>query len=112
MSNKWCGCTKPINKIHELKKPVINNSGWYLISTDETLRRFEEVIYEYRENSNYELEIHGHAYYYQHRVGKYEKFVSGDWVSILIDSVMNPNLAYWIYIRNYSSPEPEPEPEP
>lgn len=106
ISNAWCGCTRPINKIHENKKPVINSSGWYLISTDKRCKKIEEIIHEYKENTGYEIEIHGYAYYYKNRLGKYESFVSGDWIPVFIDVIMNPNLAYWIYVRRYYLPDP------
>ena len=98
--SKWCNC-RHINKTLENVRPVINQSGWYLLSTIVENSSIRNAIHSYKELPYYGLKLHQYAYFNDNRWNKYDTFTMGDWMYIPLDETMNRNLAYWIYVYDY-----------
>ena len=84
--------------------PVINSPGWYVISTNKRDQLIKSIIHEYKEYICDIIDIHYYAYYFHQswNTNNNNNFSKDDWDKISILYNMNPNVAYWIYIKSYN----------
>ena len=84
------------------EKPVINNPGWYMISSSKKNQIIKSVIHDYKKNGRDVIDIHEYAYYYNNEWKNNDTFTNDNWNKTSVLTIMNPNMGYWIFIKSYN----------
>ena len=92
---------------------VINNTGWYLLSTPNSNVSIFDTINSYKKNTNDTIVIYPYAYYYPYDWSLSKEFTNDDWIVVSINTNMIADIPYSIlileYIQDSLIEEPEPE---
>lgn len=86
-----------------LDKPVIENPGWYLISTDKKNQLIKSVVHSYKKNTSDIVDIYFYAFFYNEPWDSDDNFTYSNWQQISVLKNMNPNMGYWVFVRTYNN---------
>ena len=84
-------------------QPIINNIGWYLISSVNA-EPITSLVERLKSNIDATIEIHSDVYYYDEEWSINENFQNINWKKITSSDTSIPYLGYWVYVKVYNEP--------